>query len=120
VSTWTSDELDQIGSTDELELTAADRTVTIWVVRLGESIYVRSVYGRTSKWFRRVQERHEGHVSAGGVEKDVSFAEIEDDALIDDIGEAYRTKYKREPAASVDPMLGPEARAATLRLEPRP
>ena len=54
MSGWTSDELEQIGDVDELQLASArsDSTlrkpVTIWVVRLGDEVYVRSVYGRTS------------------------------------------------------------------------
>ncbi len=45
---WTSDELDKIGAADELELAPLRRNgtlrnpVTIWVVRLGDDLYVRS------------------------------------------------------------------------------
>ena len=45
------------------------KPVTIWVVRLGDDLYVRSVNGRTSAWFRGTQVRHEGHIQAGGVEQ---------------------------------------------------
>ena len=45
--------------------------MTIWVVRHGDDLYVRSRRGRTSTWFRGVQDRHEGHISADGVDKDV-------------------------------------------------
>jgi hypothetical protein len=125
MSSWAGDELDRIGEAEELQLASlrSDGTrrkpVTIWVVRRGGDIYVRSVYGRGSAWFRGTQDRHEGHISAGGVEKEVGFVDVGDDALLDEIGSTYRTKYSREPAAHVDPMLTPEARAATLRLEPR-
>ena len=37
------------------------KPVTIWVVRLGDYLYIRSVYGRTPSWFRAAQVRHEGH-----------------------------------------------------------
>jgi hypothetical protein len=77
-----------------------------------------SVHGRTSNWFRGTQDRHEGHISAGGVDKDVVFAEA-DEEVNDEIDAAYRTKYHRYPASYVDPTAGPEARAATLRLVPR-
>jgi hypothetical protein len=43
------------------------------VVRLGDDLYVRSVYGRTGAWFRGTQVRHEGHIWAGGVDKDVTL-----------------------------------------------
>ena len=76
---WTSDELDRIGAAEELELASVRRDgtlrdpVTIWVVRDGDDLYVRSWRGRTSTWFHGVQDRHEGHISAGGVDKDVRF-----------------------------------------------
>jgi hypothetical protein len=54
----------------------------------------------------------------GGVEKDVHFVEIDDEVLIDAVGDAYRTKYADQPAEFVDPLLTLEARVATLRLEP--
>jgi hypothetical protein len=92
--------------------------VTIWVVRHGDDLYVRSVYGRTSTWFRGTEECHEGHITAGGVDKDVVFVEAEDD-VDDAIDAAYRTKYQRYPARYVTPMSSPEARAATLKLVPR-
>jgi hypothetical protein len=123
MAAWTSDELDKIAAADELELASAKRDgtlgrpVTIWVVRHGDNLYVRSWRGRTSKWFRGSQDRHEGHIRAGGVDKDVVFAEVDD--LNDEIDAAYRVKYDRYDATYVDPMVGPEARAATIKLVPR-
>jgi hypothetical protein len=124
MSGWTSDELEQIGDVDELQLASArsDSTlrkpVTIWVVRLGDDVFVRSVYGRTSHWFRGIEDRHEGHIRAGGVEKDVRFVEAGDD-VNDEVDAPYRTKYRRYDASVVDPLFTPEARAATLELVPR-
>ena len=71
MSAWTNDELDKAGSAEELQLASLRgdgtlrRPVTVWVVRHGDGLYVRSVRGPTSKWFRGVQERHEGRISAG-------------------------------------------------------
>ena len=120
MAAWTSDELDKIA--DELELASAKRDgtlrkpVTIWVVRHGDDLYVRSWRGRTSAWFRGSQDRHDGHIRAGGVDKDVVFAEVDD--VNDEIDAAYRAKYDRYDATYVDPMVGPEARAATIKLVP--
>ena len=78
---WTADELEKIATTDELEIASlrSDGTLgskrTIWVVRVDDDLYVRSVNGRTSDWFRGTQRRHEGRIRAGGVEKDVTFVE---------------------------------------------
>jgi len=124
VSTWTSEVLERIAAAEELQLASARRDgtlrkpVTIWVVRHGDDLYVRSVNGRTSYWFQGVQDRHEGRISAGGVDKDVLFVEV--DTLESEIDAAYRSKYGgRYPASVVDPTVRPEARAATLRLVPR-
>src|SRR6266536_2818782 len=39
----------------------------MWVVRASEDLYIHSVNGRDSSWFRGAQTRHEAHISAGGV-----------------------------------------------------
>jgi hypothetical protein len=124
MAAWTNEELDKIAAADELEVASTRRDgtlrkpVTIWVVRHGDDLYVRSVYGRTSTWFRRVQDRHEGHIRAGGVDKDVFFVERDDD-VNDAIDDAYRAKYRRYAATYVDPIVAPGARAATIRLVPQ-
>jgi len=125
MTTWTSDELDKIAAAEELELASPRRDgtlrtpVTIWVVRVGDDLYVRSWRGRAGAWFRGTQVRHEGRIRAGGVEKDVSFVEEADPAINDQIDAAYRTKYRRYGGRYVDPMVAPEARAATIKLVPR-
>src|SRR5512133_36633 len=125
MTAWTSDELKKIGIAEELKIASlrSDGTlrnlVTIWVVRLGDDLYVRSVNGRTSAWFRGVQSRHEGHIRAGGVEKDVTFVEEPDSNINDQIDAAYATKYRRYAASIISHINGSEARAATIKLEPR-
>jgi hypothetical protein len=124
MTTWTSDELDQVGSADELQLATSRpdgslrNPVTIWVVRLGDDLYVRSYRGSHGSWFRRASERREGRIQAGGVNKDVTFADA-DHGLDDQIDAAYRTKYRGYGGTYVDPMVAPEARTTTIRLVPR-
>lgn len=118
---WTSEELQKIGNADELEIVTHRRSgvvrrpVTIWVVRVGDELYVRSYRGRGGAWFRAAQARHEGHIHAGGVEKGVSFVEETDPNTNDEIDGAYRTKYGRYPQY-VAPMVTAEARSTTLKL----
>jgi len=51
MSEWTPEELTRIGTAEELQVssTRADGSlrpyVTIWVVRAGDDIYIRSAYG---------------------------------------------------------------------------
>ena len=124
MTTWTSDELTKIGTAEELEIASRRRDgtlrnpVTIWVVRLGDDLYVRAVNGRNSPWFRGTQVRHEGHIQAGGVDKDVTFVDADPD-LNDQIDAAYRTKYRRYAASIISSTVSPEARSATIKLAPR-
>jgi len=124
VSAWTSGELERIASADELEIASVRRDgtlrkpVTVWIVRLGDDLYVRSVKGPTGAWFRGTQARHEGRIQAGGVDRDVTFVEA-DTALSDEVDRAYRTKYRRYAANIVNSVLTPGARSATLRVVPR-
>jgi hypothetical protein len=121
---WTREELDKIGTADELQIAAvrADGTlrkpVIIWVVRLGEDLYVRSVNGRSSAWFRGVQVRHAGHIQAGGLDKDVTFVEENDEEINQQIDAAYIAKYRRYPT-SVEAINSPTARSATIKLVPQ-
>jgi hypothetical protein len=95
------------------------KPVTIWVVRVGDDLYVRSVKGQMGAWFRGTQVRHEGRIQAGGVEKDVYFVGETDPGINDRIDGVYRTKYGHYDASYVDPMVAPEAQATTIKLVPR-
>jgi hypothetical protein len=124
VSTWTSDELSKIAAAQELQLASVRRDgtlrkpVTIWVVRHGDDLYVRSVNGPTAAWFHGAQARHEGRIRAGGVEKDVTFAEA-DNEIDDQIDGAYRTKYDRYSENTISRITSREARSTTIKLVPR-
>jgi hypothetical protein len=62
--------------------------------------------------------RHEGRIQAGGVDKDVTFVDVDPD-INDQIDAAYRTKYRRYAKSIISTVLTAEARAATLNLVPR-
>ncbi|MEU2334772.1 DUF2255 family protein [Streptomyces sp. NPDC013172] len=123
MTTWTSDELNRIGTADELEMAPLrhDGTlrgpVPIWVVRDGDDLYVRSYRGTDGAWWRMARQSHAGHIRSGGVERDVTFTEVTDEEINDRIDAAYRTKYGRYGGAYVNPMVA--SRSTTLRLEPR-
>jgi hypothetical protein len=124
MTAWTNDELTKIGAAEELEIASLRRDgtlrnpVTIWVVHHSDDLYVRSVNGRTSSWFRGAQYRHEGRIWAGGIEKDVTFVDAEN-AINDEIDAAYRAKYRRYAASIIGTVVSPQARSATLKLVPR-
>jgi hypothetical protein len=65
---WTDAELRKIEAAEELRIASLRKDgtlrkpVIIWVVRVGNELYVRSVNGRTSAWFRGVESRYEGQI----------------------------------------------------------
>ena len=121
---WTSEELKKIENAEELQIASLRqdgtlrKLVIIWVVRVGDDLYVRSANGRNGAWFRGAQARHEGRIQTGGMEKDVTFVEETDSKINDQIDAAYLAKYRRYPQY-VAPMVTPEVRAATIKLVPR-
>jgi hypothetical protein len=124
MTTWTGDELTRIGEAEELQLASArpDGTlrpyVTMWVVRAGDDLYVRSAYGPDNPWFRRARASGIGRIQAAGLERDVTFAEAAPGvhAAID---AAYHTKYDRYGPRIVGTVVGPEVEAVTIKLVPR-
>jgi len=124
MTSWTTDELTRIGGAEEVQIAGRRRDgtmrkpVTIWVVASDDSLYVRSVRGRNSGWFRGVQETHEGRIRAGRMEKDVSFVDA-DRAISDKVDAAYRAKYRRYSGSVLNSVLTAQARSTTLELVPR-
>jgi hypothetical protein len=121
---WPGDETDAISAAEEPKIATlrSDGTprkpVTVWVVRHGPDLRVRSGYGNGAAWYRATQRRRAGRIEAGGIAKDVSFADA-DAALYDAIDAAYRAKYGHHGARWVDPMVSSEARSTTIKLVPR-
>jgi hypothetical protein len=121
MTAWTRDELSKIGGAEEVDVAAVTRDgsvrnrVTIWLVRDGEDLYVRSVRGRAGAWFRAVQGSKDGRIWAGGLERDITFEEAGPSTNAE-IDAAYRSKYRRYAGRILNSVLTPEARSTTLRL----
>jgi hypothetical protein len=121
---WTRQELELVDSTDELLVSSYRRDgtlrpyVTIWTVRLGGDVYVRSAYGPENGWFRRAKASGRGRVRVGDVERDVRFEIPEDDDVHSALDDVYRAKYGRYDKRIVDTVVGPTLVEATLRAVP--
>ena len=124
MTAWKSDELATIGAAEEMQIAPFRRDgtpgkpVTVWVVRHGDDLYLRSVRGRDAHWFRGTQERHEGRIRAGGVQQDVTFVDADHD-IEADVDAAYRAKYRRYAGNILNSVLTPQAKSTTVKLVPR-
>ncbi len=124
MSAWTTDELTRIGEVGEMDIATcrADGTLRkpriIWVVRVGDSLYVRSVNGPDAAWYRGTRTRMQGRIQAGGLDTDVTFVDA-DHGLDDAIDDAYRIKYRGSRSA-VGHITSEQARATTIELVPGP
>ena len=125
MSGWTHHDLERMGAAEELQLATFKKDgtlrkpVVIWVVRVGDELYVRAYRGREGAWFRQTQRRPEGRIVASGVTKDVTLVDTSShEALNNEIDAAYQSKYRRYSATFVGPMITRQARATTLKLVP--
>jgi hypothetical protein len=125
MSTWTSDELDRIAAAEELRISSRrrdgsfSRPIIIWVVRVGDDLFVRSAYGPDNPWYVNARRRRRGRISAGGVQRDVDFGDVAP-ADAEAIDAAYHAKY--DPISSpriVATVVGEKVHPLTLRLVPR-
>ena len=125
--TWTADELRRVGAATELQIaTRRDDGslrpyVTIWTVRAGDHLYVRSAYGADNPWFRRATASGSGRIRAGGIERDVTFTPVSelDAAAQAAVDAAYHAKYDRYGPQIVGTVTGAYAAPVTLRLVPQ-
>ena len=123
MTTWNSDELSRIGDAQELRLASLrpDGTlrpyVTMWTVRAGDDLYVRSAHGKDNPWYRRAKASGAGRIRAGGLECDVTFGGADPGAHAG-IDRAYHAKYDRYGPAIVGSVVGAGAASVTVRLLP--
>ena len=124
MSAWTQDELRKVGPAEELGVASRRsdgtmrRYVTVWTVRVGDDIYIRSAYGPDNPWYRRALASGEGRMRAGGIERDVEFAAVDPSAQ-DSIDAAYHAKYDRHGRRLVATVVGAHAHQVTIRLIPK-
>jgi hypothetical protein len=123
MTTWAEDELRKISGADDLHISpfredgATYGTPTwIWSVAVDDGLYVRAYNGQKSRWYRAAMRQKAGRITAAGLTKEVVFEPV-DGSLNDRIDEAYRAKYRTSPY--LGPMIGAQARGATVKVVPR-
>ena len=123
MAAWSAHELSRVAAADDLHISplredgATYGTPTwIWSVAVDGELYVRAYNGRASRWHEAAMRQKAGRISAVGMTKEVSFEPVEG-PINDRVDDAYRTKYRGSPYLA--PMIGPRARAGTVRIVPR-
>ena len=122
-SRWTEDELRSVDAAQEIDIApvrrngALRRPTPIWIVRVGDDIYVRAAYEANKGWHGVARTSGQARISTTGFERDVAIEDA-DDAVLDQVDAAYRHKYGGY-ASIVDSITDAEHRATTLRLTPR-
>jgi hypothetical protein len=120
---WNPTELATIGGEREIEISSLredgslTKPVTIWAVRIGEELYVRSVRGDAGGWYKAAERRHEGRIEAGDTAVDVAYEDAPHH-LDEEIDAAYKEKYGY-PSSPVDSIITDTAQATTVRVVPR-
>jgi hypothetical protein len=123
MSGWSERDLDMIGAAEEIIVVPdrADgtrgRAVPIWVVRVGDELYVRSYRGPSGGWYRRARSRGSGRIRSGVDEFRVRFSEVAAPELRPQIDQAYRVKYGRY-GSLVTTMTSDSVAETTLQLQP--
>jgi hypothetical protein len=122
MSGWSERDLDLVGAANGI-IVAPDRAdhtpgpaVPIWVVRVGEALYVRSYRGPSGGWYRRARGNGNGRIRSDGESLGSDFSEVAGTELRARIDEAYRVKYGRYGSSYVTPMASDSE--TTLQLEP--
>ena len=123
MSNWTKDELAKIAGTDDLHISpfredgkTYGTPTWIWSVVVDDGLYVRAYNGRNSRWYQAAMQQNAGRIVAAGITKNVGIEPVSG-AIQDRIDDAYRAKYANSPY--LGPMIGSQARSATVKVTPR-
>ena len=93
------------------------RTI-IWVVVVEGEVFVRSVRGQRGRWYREISANPEGALHVQDDRIPVQAAPATEEATVDAISAAFRSKYQQSSPASTEAMVRPETLPTTLKLSP--
>jgi len=134
---WSTEQLQLLDAAVELNIAvprpdgALGRWTTVWVVCVGQGVFVRSWHRRETGWFGRAVITRRARIRLTGLETDVTVVDLGrigdrsgeepqlQGELFDEVDSAYRTKYGAFGDATVRAMVSAHARVTTLRLDRR-
>lgn len=118
---WASEDLRRLGDVRELAIAGPRPDGTraawtpIWVVVVGDGVFVRTWQRRTTGWYGRAVAAGRAWIELAGDAVEVVLEATGDDPgdAADAVDAAYRAKYA---GAGAESMTTAESRASTLRL----
>ena len=93
------------------------RTI-IWVVVVEGEVFVRSVRGQRSRWYREISSNPEGALHLEDDRIPVRAASATEGATVDAVSAAFRSKYQQSSPSSTEAMVRTETLPTTLKLSP--
>jgi hypothetical protein len=93
-----------------------DHPVTIWIVAVDGTAYVRSVRGGKGQWYVAASADHQATLEVDDRQLAVRITPVTDAGTIEAVSQAYLAKYADSPWAAA--MVRDETLATTLRVEP--
>lgn len=116
------DILDHLAATDEIRIgfnrpDGSTGSTPVWIVRVGDDLFVRSMNGPRGGWYRRLRADPDGEVHENGHRHRVHAEPVTDPEVRRQVTHAYQAKYQDSPY--LRPFLDEETAGTTLRLKPR-
>jgi hypothetical protein len=96
------------------------RFLGVWVVVVGDRVFVRSWNDKPDGWFRAFKEEPRGTIQVGDRTVRVRARHVASDRMLDAVDTAYREKYRTPGALRyVRGFRLPRRRRTTMELLPR-
>jgi hypothetical protein len=121
VATMAGNPLAHLADVEEIDIGFRRRdgstgSTPVWVVRVADEVFVRSIRGQRGGWYRRLRADPDGEVKDSGHVHPVHAEPVTDSGTIDEVTRAYATKYASSPY--VGSLLDEKITDSTLRLDP--
>ncbi|MFD8262595.1 DUF2255 family protein [Streptomyces griseoluteus] len=121
MTSWTHDQLHHINHGNDFQIApdrdthlTPGRLIWIWAVTIEEDIYVRSANPH-SRWFASAVTYRRGSVSIDGNVLPAEFTLVTQDAVKNQVDDAYRNKYAGDPHLSEDLLKNSRNQIARVR-----
>ena len=105
--------------TDEVGIeTRAGRQLPIWVVVVGEQVYIRSVRGIEGRWYQALLGGTDARLHAGASTWRIAAEQVADAGEIEAVSDAFRRKYEKRWPQPTAAMVRESVLSTTMRISP--